>query len=141
MIRTAFFILIAVTLFSCTGGSDMAPLAPITIVGKWTYVSDRQQVVDTTGAVLSDVTVTSFPAGAYLQFNNDGTGMAADGSGGMLNFTYVLNGTIETEYQTPKVGGAKPHVYTIVLGKTTLTRHSTTKQGTNMLIEDTDLSR
>ena len=108
----------------------------MSIVGKWSYQSERIQVLSSTGTIVSDSTITGFAADEYVQYNADGTGVASGGSGAILDFNYTITGNTDTEYQTPLSIGETPYVFTIAFTSKSLTRHSQTTGNNRTTIVD-----
>jgi hypothetical protein len=137
MKRILLSTLLITILGSCKKDNTTKTPTTVSIVGKWSYKSERVQILSSTGSVNSDVTTTNFAADQYVQYNADGTGVASDGGGSMVLYNYTINGNTDTEYQTPVSVGETPYVFTIAFTSTSLTRHSqTTANGQTTIIDD-----
>jgi hypothetical protein len=129
-------ILLLTILASCKKDNTIKTPATVSIVGKWTYKSERVQILSSIGSLISDVTTTSFAADQYVQYNADGTAVVNGGGGDSVILNYTIAGNTDTEYQTPISVGETPYVFTIAYTSTSLTRHSQTTANSQTTIID-----
>jgi hypothetical protein len=136
MKRILLSTLLIAMLASCKKNNTTNTPATVSIVGKWSYQSERIQVLSSTGTIVSDSTISDFTPDQYIQYNADGTGIVDGGSGAILDFNYTITGNTATEYQTPISIGEKPYVFTIAFTNKSLTMHSQTTGNNRTTIVD-----
>jgi hypothetical protein len=96
---------IAVILFAgCSKSNSPAPKAP-TIVGKWYFKSDTTNIYD--NGTLTHVGVAQISAGAYVQFNSNGTATESPTNDtAIIKFTYsISSNNITLNYPAQTVNG------------------------------------
>ena len=115
-------VVVIVGLWSCKKNT-VAPVAQVTIVGKWQLVKQYSLLVSN-GVVIDSIKKTKFTNNDFVQYLSDGTGYYSRSTptGPSLNeFTYTIKGTLITEFISIENKGT-PETVTI-LTTTSLSVH------------------